>query len=77
MLDVIKKMPGCSVNDAVKHLRLFEKARLVVSQMKGWVRALFFNAAPIQFYDRWTTECTSFWGSKAMDLKFQVEGVKP
>jgi len=49
MLDMSKDMPGCSVNNAVKHLRLFEKAGLVVSQMTGWVRALFFNAAPIQF----------------------------
>jgi predicted transcriptional regulator len=89
MLDVIKEMPGCSVNDVVKyfdmsrvgvmkHLRLLEEAGLIVSQKTGRVRELYFNAVPIQLvYDRWTTEYASFWASKAMDLKYQVEGVKP
>ena len=84
MLDVIKGMPGCSVNDVVKyfemsrigvmkHLRLLEEAGLVVSRKTGRVRELYFNAAPIQMvHDRWTTEYASFWASKAMDLKYQV-----
>ena len=89
MLDVIKEIPGCSVNDVVKyfsmsrigvmkHLRLLEDAGLIVSRKTGRVRELYFNAAPIQLvYDRWTTEYAGFWASKAMDLKYQLEGVKP
>lgn len=89
MLDVIKEIPGCSVNDVVKyfsmsrigvmkHLRLLEDAGLIVSRKTGRVRELYFNAAPIQMvYDRWTTEYAAFWASKAMDLKYQLEGVKP
>ena len=85
MLDIIKSLPGCSVNDVskyfdisriavMKHLRVLEEAQLVTSQKKGRSRELFFNAVPIQMiYDRWTTEYSSFWSSQVTDLKFNVE----
>ena len=87
-LDIIKDMPGCSVNDVckyfdisriavMKHLRVLEEAELVVSRKAGRSRELFFNAVPIQLiYDRWTTEYSKFWASQVTDLKFQLEKKK-
>ncbi len=85
ILDLIKQMPGSSVNDVakyfeisriavMKHLRVLEEAQLIISQKNGRVRELYFNAAPIQvIYDRWTSEYSSFWSSQVVDLKFKVE----
>ncbi len=78
-------MPGCSVNDlckyfdvsriaVLKHLRVLEETQLIVIQKHGRRCELYFNAVPIQMiYDRWTTEYSAFWASKATDLKFQIE----
>jgi predicted transcriptional regulator len=85
MLDLVKSMPGCSVNDVcnsfdmsriavMKHLRILEDAGLLISRKPGRTRELFFNAVPIQLiYDRWTTEYSQFWASQLADLKFRVE----
>jgi predicted transcriptional regulator len=85
ILDVIKASPGCCVGDVckyfeisriavIKHLRVLEQAQLIVLQKSGRRRELYFNAVPIQLiYDRWTTEFSAFWASKATDLKFLVE----
>lgn len=86
ILDIVKSMPGCSVADVVKyfddisriavmkHLDVLESADLVVSRKQGRRRELFFNAAPIQMiYDRWTTEYSRFWASRALDLKYLLE----
>lgn len=87
IIDIIKSMPGCSVNDVtkyfemsrigvMKHLNILVEANLVISRKSGRVRELFFNAAPIQMiHDRWTTEYAAFWATKAMDLKYQIEGI--
>ncbi|MCO6458721.1 MAG: helix-turn-helix transcriptional regulator [Pirellulaceae bacterium] len=85
MLDLIRGMPGCNVNDVckyfdssriavMKHLRVLEEADLVISRKAGRSRQLYFNAVPIQLiYDRWTTEYSQFWASQVTDLKFQIE----
>jgi predicted transcriptional regulator len=85
ILDVIKASPGCCVGDVckyfeisriavIKHLRVLEQAQLIVLQKNGRRRELYFNAVPIQLiYDRWTTEYSAFWASKATELKFLVE----
>jgi predicted transcriptional regulator len=88
ILDLVKSMPGCSVNDVckyfdmsriavMKHLRVLEDAGLLVSRKPGRTRELFFNAVPIQMiYDRWTTEYSQFWASQVTDLKFRLEAEK-
>ncbi len=85
ILDVIRASPGCCVGDVcryfeisriavIKHLRVLEQAQLILLQKNGRRRDLYFNAVPIQLiYDRWTTEYSAFWASKATDLKFLVE----
>jgi predicted transcriptional regulator len=88
IVDLVKSMPGCSVNDVckyfdmsriavMKHLRVLEDAGLLVSRKPGRTRELFFNAVPIQMiYDRWTTEYSQFWASQVTDLKFRLEAEK-
>ncbi len=85
ILDLVKQMPGCNVNDVckyfetsriavMKHLRVLEQAQLIIPRKQGRNRELYFNAVPIQMiYDRWTTEYSSFWASQAVDLKYKVE----
>ncbi len=88
MLDLVRGMAGCSVNDVckyfdisriavMKHLRVLEEAGLIISQKSGRTRELYFNAAPIQMiYDRWTTEYSAFWASHVTDIKFKAEAKK-
>jgi predicted transcriptional regulator len=85
ILDVIKSAPGSCVGDVckyfeisriavIKHLRVLEQAQLIVLQKNGRRRELYFNAVPIQLiYDRWTSDYSAFWASKATDVKFLVE----
>lgn len=85
IVDLITNMPGCSVNDVckyfdmsriavMKHLRVLEKADLIISQKSGRTRELYFNVVPIQLiYDRWTSEYSKFWASHVTDIKFKVE----
>ncbi len=85
VLDVLKAMPGCNVNDVckyfdmtriavMKHLKVLEEANLVISEKSGRSRELYFNAATIQLiYDRWTTEYSKFWASHLTDIKFKAE----
>lgn len=85
ILDLVKSMPGCSVNDlckyfgtsriaVMKHIKVLEAANLLISKKEGRRRELYFNVVPIQMiYDRWTTEYSSFWASQVTDLKFKLE----
>ena len=85
ILDVVKSLPGCSVNDVckyfdmsriavMKHLRVLGEAGLLISQKSGRTRELYFNVVPIQLiYDRWTTEYSKFWASHVTDIKFKAE----
>lgn len=86
ILDIVKSLPGCSVADVtkyfgdisriavMKHLDVLKSADLIISRKAGRRRELYFNAVPIQLiYDRWTSEYSRFWASRAVDLKFLVE----
>ncbi len=89
LLELIQQMPGCSVQDVakyfdcsrimvMKHLDSLTTAELVISRKVGRRRELFFNAVPIQMiYDRWTTEYSRFWATKALDLKFTLASRQP
>ena len=85
ILDIVKQDPGCSVNDVsdyfdmsriavMKHIRVLEAARLLVTEKKGRKREMYFNAVPIQMvYDRWTTEYSALWASRLTQVKYRVE----
>ena len=85
ILDVIKEHPGCSVNEVcdffelsriaiMKHLKVLERAELILSKKEGRTRELHFNAVPIQLiYERWTTEYSSYWASAMTRVKYRIE----
>ena len=85
MLDVLLEHPGSTIAflaerfgvsgvAALKHVRVLEKARLVVSKREGRERHLHFNAAPIQqVYDRWTCDYARFWTARIVDFKERIE----
>jgi DNA-binding transcriptional ArsR family regulator len=89
VLDVVKDRPGCSVNDVcdyfeisriavMKHLRVLERADLIVSRKQGRTRELYFNAVPIQMiYDRWTSEYSALWASGLTRIKYRIESLGP
>jgi len=85
MLDIIRASPGCGVGEvcerfdmsrigAMKHLRVLEEARLVLSRKEGRTRRLYVNAAPIQMiHDRWMSAWSALWASEVTQLKYRVE----
>jgi DNA-binding transcriptional ArsR family regulator len=87
LLDLLKTMPGATVNDVakyfeisriavMKHLGVLEAADLVISRKVGRTRQLYFNAVPLQMiHDRWATDYAQFWAGRVMDLKYQLEGL--
>ena len=85
IMDLVKKSPGCSVNDLCKHfetsriavmknLQVLVDANLIISRKKGRTRELFFNVTPIQMiHDRWSDEYSEFWATQMIDLKYKIE----
>lgn len=85
MLDLIEARPGTTIAGltdsfrmsgvgVLKHVRVLERAGLVVGRREGRVRRLYFNAVPIQaVYDRWTDRYASFWAGRMADLKDSLE----
>jgi DNA-binding transcriptional ArsR family regulator len=86
IVDVVRANPGCCVEDVcahftvsrvavLKHLRVLQRADLIVSEKKGRKRTLYFNVVPIQLiYDRWATELSAHWAGTLADIKYRVEG---
>jgi uncharacterized protein YndB with AHSA1/START domain/DNA-binding transcriptional ArsR family regulator len=58
----------------MKHLRLLEKAGLVVTRRMGREKLHFLNPVPIRLvYDRWVTKYTDRWAATLTNLKRQLE----
>ncbi len=86
ILDIVKDDPGCSVGSVaaeftttriavMRHIRMLEETQLLVSHKDGRKRRLYHNPTPIQLiYDRWTTEYSSLWAGRMVDVKYRVEG---
>ena len=86
ILDIVKDDPGCTVGEVaarfdttriavMRHIRMLEEVDLLISRKQGRKRHLYHNAVPIQMiYDRWTTEYSSLWASRMVDLKYRIEG---
>jgi predicted transcriptional regulator len=85
MLDLLQQSPGLTIADltrrfsmsgvgVLKHVRVLERARLIVSRPRGRARMLYFNPVPIQLiYDRWTTDYSAFWSARIADIKERLE----
>jgi uncharacterized protein YndB with AHSA1/START domain/DNA-binding transcriptional ArsR family regulator len=58
----------------MKHLKLLEKAGLVVTRRRGREKLHFLNAIPIRLiHDRWVSKYTEPWVSKLTDIKYRLE----
>lgn len=89
ILDLLKAHPGQTVQEmsdhfpmsrigVIKHLRLLEKAHLVVSHKDGRRRLLYLNAIPIQLVqDRWMSAHSARWAAGLTALKHQLEQETP
>ncbi|MGZ3548796.1 MAG: ArsR/SmtB family transcription factor [Vulcanimicrobiaceae bacterium] len=59
---------------AMKHLRVLEKAGLVITRRRGREKLHFLNPVPIQLiYDRWVSKYASRWTRALTDLKKKLE----
>jgi DNA-binding transcriptional ArsR family regulator len=86
MLDLLRERPGMHIaalgthfamSDVavLKHVRVLERAGLVLSRREGRIRQLYFNVMPIQaIYERWTDEYGAFWAGQVAAIKSRVEG---
>ena len=58
----------------MKHIKVLERADLLISERRGRERHLYFNVVPIQMiYDRWTTRYSSLWAERLTGVKYAVE----
>ena len=85
ILDLVQAHPGCRVEDLLahfstsriailKHLKVLERAELIVSNKSGRERHLYFNVVPIQLiYERWATEFSALWAGQLTQIKTRVE----
>ncbi len=85
ILDRLVEAPGANVLElagcftmsriaVMKHLRMLEAARLVISRKEGRQRLHFLNAVPLQqIADRWTDRYSRFWAGRMVDLKQRIE----
>jgi DNA-binding transcriptional ArsR family regulator len=85
ILDLVRNNAGCRVEDlnahfetsrvaVLKHLRVLERAELILSRKVGRERRLYINVMPIQLiYDRWATEFSALWAGPIAQLKYRVE----
>ena len=58
----------------MKHLRVLEQARLVVTQRRGREKLHFLNPVPIRLvHDRWVSKYAEPWAATLSDLKRNLE----
>jgi uncharacterized protein YndB with AHSA1/START domain len=58
----------------MKHLKVLEEARLVVSKRRGREKLHFLNVVPIRLiHDRWVSKYAAPWAATLSDLKHQLE----
>jgi uncharacterized protein YndB with AHSA1/START domain len=58
----------------MKHLRVLEKARLVVARRRGREKLHFLNAVPIRLiHDRWVSKYAEPWTAALSELKRNLE----
>ena len=58
----------------MKHLKLLEKAGLVVTRRRGREKLHFLNVIPIRLiHDRWVNKYSERWAAALSDLKYTLE----
>src|SRR5271165_3586373 len=58
----------------MKHLKVLEEARLVVTRRRGREKLHFLNVVPIRLvHDRWVSKYTERWAAALNNLKYELE----
>ena len=58
----------------MKHLRVLEKAGLIVTRKRGREKLHFLNAVPIRLvHDRWVSKYAEPWAASLSDIKRRLE----
>src|ERR1700674_2233547 len=58
----------------MKHLRVLEEARLIVTRRRGREKLHFLNAVPIRLiHDRWVSKYAEPWVATLSELKHAIE----
>jgi uncharacterized protein YndB with AHSA1/START domain len=58
----------------MKHLRVLEDARLIVTKRRGREKLHFLNVVPIRLiHDRWVSKYAEPWAATLSDLKYNLE----
>jgi uncharacterized protein YndB with AHSA1/START domain len=58
----------------MKHLRLLEKAGLVITKRRGREKLHFLNPVPIRLvHDRWVSKYAAPWAATLSELKYRLE----
>jgi|GEM_PF-1091691 len=85
MMDLVQAAPGSTIASlashfemsavgVLKHVRVLERAGLLLTHKHGRERLLYVNLVPIQMiHDRWTNAYASFWAEQVVDLKQRLE----
>jgi len=85
LLDVLFKKDGQTLSElerrlpmtrfgVMKHLRILEKARLVVTRRRGREKLHFLNPVPIRLvHDRWVSKYAESWAAHLVALKKDIE----
>jgi DNA-binding transcriptional ArsR family regulator len=88
MLDHLHRKPSLMVGElasnfdvtriaVMNHIKVLEKAQLVVSQRDGRARRLYLNAVPIQaIYERWTDTFSAHWLDRLSLIKAAAEAAE-
>jgi DNA-binding transcriptional ArsR family regulator len=59
----------------MKHLRVLEEARLLVTRKRGREKLHFLNPVPIRLiHDRWVSKYSEPWAAGLSELKTDLEG---
>ncbi|MBM7073167.1 helix-turn-helix transcriptional regulator [Shewanella sp. 202IG2-18] len=84
IIDFVHQTPGCSSGEiaalfessriaVAKHIKILEKAQLLLIEKSGRTKQHYFNIMPIQtVYDRWTDQYSQFFSAPLNSFKNYV-----
>lgn len=73
-----ERFPGITRFAVMQHLRVLEKAELIVPRRDGRERHNYLNPVPIQrIYDRWVSRYTKPWTEALVRLREELESEEP
>lgn len=75
--ELVMLFPALSRFAVMQHLKVLNKARLVLVRKEGRMKFNLLNVVPIQqVYERWVRPYEALWAGMLTDLKGRAEGAK-